>query len=56
MLKRAKTPRGVPFSMGRMRVGCESDFPGANVPAPAEDLDNENPSLVALGKNGENIM
>ena len=33
-----------------MRVGCESDFGGANVPAPAEDVDNENPSLVALGK------
>ena len=25
---------------------------GANVPAPAEDLLNENPSLVALGKKG----
>ena len=23
---------------------------GANVPAPAEDLQNENPSLIALGK------
>ena len=51
MIKRAKTLRGVPFSMGRMRVGCVTDFPGADVRAPAEDLDNENPSLVALGKN-----
>ena len=24
---------------------------GANVPAPPEDVDNENPSLVALGTN-----
>ena len=35
----------------RMRTGCVADFPGADVPAPAEDLHNENPSLVALGKN-----
>ena len=33
-----------------MRVGCVTDASGANVPAPAEDVDNENPSLVALGK------
>ena len=25
---------------------------GANVPAPAEDVLNENPSIVALGKKG----
>ena len=33
-----------------MRSGCEPDVSGANDPAPAEDLLNENPSLVALGK------
>ena len=38
--------------MDRMRNGCVTDSAGANVPAPAEDLDNENPSLVALGKKG----
>ena len=36
-----------------MRSGCESDMSGANDPAPAEDLLNENPSLVALGKKVE---
>ena len=46
----AKTLRGLPFSMDRMRVGRESDFSGANDSAPAEDVDNENPSFVALGK------
>ena len=34
-----------------MRSGCEPDVSGANDPAPAEDVLNENPSLVALGKN-----
>ena len=33
-----------------MRSGCEPDVSGANDPAPAEDVLNENPSLVALGK------
>ena len=32
-----------------MRVECALDASGANVPAPAEDVLNENPSLVALG-------
>ena len=39
-----------------MRVGCVTDASGANVPAPAEDVDNENPSLVALGKNGQKVV
>ena len=33
-----------------MRSGCAPDVSGANDPAPAEDVLNENPSLVALGK------
>ena len=33
-----------------MRVGCAPDVSGVNDPAPAEDVLNENPSLVALGK------
>ena len=36
-----------------MRSGCAPDVSGANDPAPAEDLLNENPSLVALGKKYE---
>jgi len=39
-----------------MRTGCESDVSGANDPALAEDLLNENPSLVALGKKGNEKM
>ena len=54
MIKKAKTLRGVPFFHGvdadQQRTGCGPVFPGANVPAPAEDQHNENPSLVALGK------
>ena len=38
-----KTHRGVPVSMLPRRLG-------ASIPAPAEDLHNKNPSLVALGK------
>ena len=30
--------------------------PGANIPAPAEDLHNKNPSLVALGKKNVSDM
>ena len=30
--------------------GCAPDASGTNDPAPAEDANNENPSLVALGK------
>ena len=33
-----------------MRTGCVTDFPGANVPVPAEDVLNENLSHDALGR------
>ena len=43
-----RQPAGNPAATRRQRV---RNRPGKDISAPAEDLHNKNPSLVALGKN-----